>query len=245
MGYDMTWRRIDDSEREAVAEARVAWDAAVKARDALPREEAGTFDSAKAKELGDWDAHDAHNGRTERYRKAQDSVMAASRLMDDVHTSYFRLNIWGMGLYRELMLQLGMAFDDEPHPAWPKVEDYGVTNQQVWAVEDPNDHPQEYAAITPEVMQQVLAYQGEHERVLSWHGLEVPGLPLHKFGSNDGWIVLPVECEAAVRIWRKHKGLQSEAAVRARLGSDDAFAYWLTWIAFLEGGVTHNGFEVW
>ncbi|WP_146607611.1 hypothetical protein [Spongiactinospora gelatinilytica] len=236
---------MDDSEQEAVAEARNAWNAAVTARDTLPREEAGKFNPAKADEIGDREAHDAYDGRTARYREAQDAVMAASEAMGAVRKSYFRLNIWGMARYREVMHQIGMAFQDDPYPAWPKAEDYGITHEQVWAAENPKEHPAEFAAITPEIMDQVLAYQAEQDRVLSWHGKEMPGLPLHKFGSNDGWLVLPVECEAAVRIWRKQKGLRGEVLVRDKLGSDDAFAYWLEWIEFLQGAVTHDGFEVW
>jgi len=158
----------------------------------------------------------------------------------DTEKSYFRLNIWTMSRYLSLMLQLGMVFEDEPCPDWPDTADYGITDEQVWAVEWPEDFPQVHAAITPEVMGRVRDYRAARDRVLAWHSKEIPGIPLHKFSTNDGWIVLPAECRAAARIWRSAEG--GDALARSVLGDD--LSYWHKWIAFLVGAATHDGFEV-
>lgn len=246
MGYDMYWLRDRVGEEEAVAAARVIWDSAIRARDAIPREEMGRFigaEQAEARGL-DWDSHEAYEGRTERYRVAQDAVTAASDVMDKARQSYFRLNISGMAIYRDRMADFGMAFDDVPHPDWPKSEDYGVTNEIVWAVDDPQEYPEEYAKITPEQGKQAQACIAARDEILAWHGsADTPGIPLHKFSSNDGWIVLPAECEAAVRIWEqvvKERG--QDAALQAVGRRPD---YWLAWIEYLRGAARHGGFEVW
>lgn len=160
----------------------------------------------------------------------------------DADASYFRLNVWGMSLYAASMAQLGMAFHDDPHPPWPEVDDYGLTNEQVWAVEFPEEYPDEYASITPAVMEKAHALLAENERVRAWHGrADMPGIPLHKFGSNDGWIVLPDECQAAVRAWRAHVSANGEHVPALRA---EGLGHWRQWIAFLEGAATHEGFEV-
>jgi hypothetical protein len=246
MGYDMRWCRVDDAEREAVQEASKLFHEVVNLRDAIPRLEAGRFNRVRADEIGDWDAHEAYDGRTDRYRQAQDRVNAAYAAMRDAEKSYFQLNIWGMGRYRDLMTRLGMAFEGEPHPSWPKTENYGITDEQFWAAEDPEDYPEVFASITPEVMEKVLAYQAEHTRVLSWHGKEIPGIPLHKFSSNDGWIVLPAECEAALRTWQEYCGKHGAESALGRVGrAVRDTAYWLEWLEFLAGAARHDGFEVW
>lgn len=246
MGYDMRWCRVDDEEKEAVEIARKAFYAAAAERDALPKEEAGRFDSQRIDSVRDLDNPSLYIGRSDRYQAAQDKVLALSRQMDETNKSYFRLNIFGMGRYREFMYRLGMAFDDIEHPPWPKVEDYGVTHEEFWAVEDPEDYPDEIKALTPEKLQQVMAYQAERDRILSWHGkADTPGIPLHKFGSNDGWVVLPAECTAAVRIWEDHCTRRSRDAMLA--AANEALAdvdYWLKWIEYLTGAAAHGGFEV-
>lgn len=247
MGYDMYWIKKPEGEEEAVAAARIIWDAAIHERDQIPREESGRWNRAAAERLGDWEAHEAYEGRTERYAAAQDKVWAASAEMDKARRSYFRLNIHGMGIYRDLMDRFGMVFDDIPHPDWPKADDYGVTNEQVWATENPEDYPEEFASLTPEDMEKVNAVLAEKTRVLAWHGnADTPGIPFHKFSSNDGWLVLPAECEAAVRIWEmavKERGEDSVLAEVERFTKNTD--YWLAWIEYLRGAARHGGFEVW
>lgn len=242
MGYDMRWRKVDPSEKEAVSAARELFYAAVGERDQLPDGEQGTWRRGSA----DPDAHESWEGRTERYIQAQDKVEAAAREMDAAENSYFRLNIFGMGRYRNLMETLGMAFEDDPHPPFPKVEDHGTNWDDVEAVDYPEDHAgYEW---TDERLRAALKYREAVNAVLVFHGkADTPGIPLHKFGSNDGWIVLPVECEAAVRIWRDFVAREGEESavnfVSNALGEGRA-DYWAEWVKYLAGAVRHDGFEV-
>lgn len=245
MGYDMHWRKKDDSEEAAVAAARKVWDAAIAERNALPDGEQGQFNRAKFEAAGnDLDAHEVYDGRTGRYIAAQDKVMAASRAMDAAEQSYFRLNIRGMSLWCDVMYEPGMAFEDDEHPPWPKAEDYGLTQEQAWAAMDPEEYPG--TDLTPQMLEAGKRMNAENDRILAWHGkADTPGIPLHKFSSNDGWIVLPVECEAALRIYTAkldeigadtmHNFIGNKIGNRGR---------WAQWLAYLNGAITHDGFEV-
>jgi hypothetical protein len=244
-GYDMSWRRVDEAEEVAVAECRVLLGTACDARDLLPREEAGRFNRAKGDELGNWDAHEAFDGRTARFIAAQDQVDTAMSAMDDAQKSYFRLNISGMSRFAQLMGDLGMAFDDLPCPDWPDAEDFGLTDEQHWAFDCPEDYPE--VVLTDEQRVAAEKLRAENDRVLSWHGMaDTPGIPFHKFSTNDGWIVLPAECKAAVAIWARYCEDQGgeDKAVASIEGRVRNTGYWLKWIAFLDGAVKHDGFEV-
>jgi len=247
MGYDMYFVTRPAGEAEAVAALREVVNAAVAVRDQLPREEGGRLNPDRAREVG-YDAHEAYEGRTERYRHAQDQVMAALAEEAKAERSYFRLNVWGMGLFRDLMFNLGMAFEDEPHPEWPEVEDYGITYDDVRAVRYPEDYPDEVKALTTEDREKVDAFLAAQREVLSWHGkTDTPGIPLHKFGSNDGWLVVPAECEAAVKAWESYVADCGEAAAHAAISSrlgGRPVDRWLAWIEYLRGAARHGGFEV-
>lgn len=245
MGYDMHWRKKDIGEEADVAAARAVWEEAIAARNALPKSEQGTFNRAKAEASGgDWDAHGVRDGRTARYIAAQDAVMAASADMSAAEVSYFRLNVWGMGRACDLMAELGMTFADDPHPPWPRAENFGVTDDQAEAVRYP-----EYGGdvpLTDADRQAVGRYLAEHDRVLAWHGrTDTPGIPDHKFGSNDGWIVLPAECEAALRIYAAQLEELGQDAMHNLI--DNRFGsrgHWGQWLAYMNGAITHDGFEV-
>lgn len=246
MGYDMHWRKLGDTEETDVVAARAVWDAALAARDALPREEAGQFNVAKAKETGDWDAHEVYDGRTERYRSAQDAVMAASAAQDGARVSYFRLNITGMGLWYTAMRELGMVFDGPDHPPFPDVEEYGVNHDDVERVEHP-EHFTDAPPVDEETREKALRYIAAVDEVLTWHGAEIPGIPAHKFSSNDGWIVLPAECDAALRIYTaklNEVGQDSMHNLIDNLIGPGARGRWGQWLAYLNGAITHDGFTV-
>jgi hypothetical protein len=143
-----------------------------------------------------------------------------------------------MWRYACFMRRHGMAFDDQATPRWPEPARFGVTDDQVWAANNPQEYKDEFAKLTSEQLEKIKAYNAADEQVRSWHGMkDVPGIPLHKFSTNDGWIVLPVECRAAVEIWKK--------AGRPVPKASDGGKHWPAWIAFLEGAARHDGFEVW
>lgn len=138
MGYDMRWRKKDEAEASAVAAASDQFHAAVRDRNSLPEDEKGRFNMERAKELGDWDSHEVFDGRSDRYRAAQDRVSALADAMRDAEQSYFRLNISGMGWARGVMDQFGMVFEDpSDRPGWPKPEEFGTTYDDVDALECP------------------------------------------------------------------------------------------------------------
>lgn len=244
MGYDMRWRKAEAGEEAAVDALRAEWDAACNARDALPRSEAGVPVRARVAAGASLDSDDAYEGRTPRWVAAQDQVRAASRAIREAEKSYFRLNIGGMGRYMRLMDRLGMVFEDDPHPPFPEPEDFGTTWDDVYAAESPEEYPGHEC--TDGRLVAALKVKEASDAVLAFHGkADTPGIPEHKFSSNDGWIVLPVEAEAAVRIWREFVAAEGEekalAVVREHVGDT---GYWLEWIAYLAGAVRHNGFEV-
>lgn len=258
MGYDMYWRKKDDAEAAAVNAADDQFHAAVRERDQLPEGERGTMNMERVKrDRLDFDSHEAYDGRTARYAAAQDKVMAASAARYAAEQSYFRLNISGMGWARAVMERFGMVFDDPTLPDFPSPGDFGTDYDHVDAVKHPGDYPG--VMFTDEKLRAAVKYREALDGHLAWHGIEIPGIPLHKFGSNDGWIVLPAEAEAATRIWKTAFDEMGEDKARAivaggdspgnelSVSADDADRYWslwLRWIAFLAGSVRHDGFEV-
>lgn len=161
-------------------------------------------------------------------------------------SSYFHLNAFAMRPYANLMSRLGMAFEDEPEPQFPKPEEFGTTWDDLNAVQYPQDPPN--AGWTDSRLVAVLKFQEAVDGALAFHGkADIPGIPLHKFESNDGWIVLPVECEAAVRIWQKFAADEGEekalAIVTEELGERQVET-WAEWVAYLAGAARHDGFEV-
>lgn len=131
---------------------------------------------------------------------------------------YFRLNVWGMGDARQALFQIGIVRLADM-PPFPKAEDYGLDEYP-----DDDDNP---------------ASDDERrylEAVRQWkespHG-EGPGIPLYKFGSNDGWLVLPIEVQSGVRYADEHHP-------GWRDGLEDFVREFVVW---MEGST--EGFEVW
>jgi hypothetical protein len=79
-------------------------------------------------------------------------------------------------------------------------------------------------------------WQSSHEPA------DVPGIPLHKFCSNDGWHVLPVECKAALLAWHTWSTVNREK-VPSNL-DDDESEYWTRWLGYLRLAIDHGGFKV-
>lgn len=143
---------------------------------------------------------------------------------------YFRLNIHGMGWCVDEMAARGMVFDAGQPPAYPMPDSFGLAWELVEAVEYPEDCPD--AKLTDEQREAVGKYLAERDAVLAWHGPEVPGIPVHKFGTNDGWLVLPAECEAAVRLGRQSSPPAEYPDI------------WAKWLDYLERASRAGGFEV-
>lgn len=253
MGYDMNWRRKAQGEDEAVAAAQEAFHAAVTVRDSLPSGEAGTYDFEVARDRKlSMDDPAAYPGQTKRYQQAQEAVDAAYEELYTSRSSYFRANVWGMGTLRGIMMETGMAFEDTPHPPFPSVSDLGIEWDHVYAIREPGNsyYDDIRATMTNGQREQAQRFAEESDQVRSFHGkADTPGIPIHKFCSNDGWIVLPAECLAAAKIWDDWRGKVGEEAAHNfivnRVDSDgDAYAWWLRWVKWLRDAAQHDGFEV-
>lgn len=239
MGFDMFWKIKEDGEDEAIAMADLLVEEAARERNSLPEHERGRLNREKFAQVQDLDAHEVYDGRTDRYRAAQDKVLAKY----SANRSHFRLNIGGMSVMLHAMELVGMVFDDDPpYPPFPQAEDYGITDEQATVVE--------YGAhqdLASEVVDRVRAYTAALDTVLTWHGrADTLGVPAHKFSSNDGWHVLPVECQAAVHIYREwrenHEQGLGELLSAAGLGANPQL--WFDWVGYLDGAARHGGFEV-
>lgn len=165
---------------------------------------------------------------------------------------FFRLNVFGMGQYKEAMHALGMLhWSTGPgYNEWPDLG--GNPTEQQW-----RKHAE---ACLP---------------VLRDHRGGPPGIPSHKLSSNDGWIVTPEECTAAVQAYERatkgqvHQALNESVATEreddrgmatARLVLDKLTqagahyeekpdppiedTYWNEWIDYLRTAAKHGGFRV-
>jgi len=220
MGYDMRLRRIPDGEAEVVAVAREVCRKAVAARDAFPR-------SA-------YDTRDENSGYLRSSdpepNAAQLAVEAAYDALNKAERSYFRLNIWGMSRCCEYMNARGMLCQPGVSRQWPTCPDQ---NAYEW-VTYPDDRSH-LSEPTPEQIGAAEAYAAELDRLLAEHPGECPGIPVHKFGSNDGWIVTPPECTAA---------LGALALARGAGVVDPDEPWWPRWVEYLRLGAEYDGFEV-
>ena len=155
---------------------------------------------------------------------------------------YFRLNIWGMSRYREYMAERGMVFDAGQHPDWPDGD------EGLYELADRLRYPEYYTdkpPLTEDETRRAKEHEAANDAVLSWHGPETPGIPIHKFGSNDGWIVLPVECQAALGIYMaKLEEVGQDAMANLIDNKAGNRGHWAQWLAYLNGAITHDGFEV-
>ncbi|MFD4258207.1 hypothetical protein ACFWR9_11400 [Streptomyces sp. NPDC058534] len=147
-------------------------------------------------------------------------------------SGYFRLNIWGMSRYAQIMEQLGMIATDYPLAAWPEKPDC-IDWEDVSAVR----YPEDYEGDMP-VKPEAVAYAKTIDEHRAWHPDPPFGIALHKFGTNDGWLVTPEEIAAALESYRTH----SAEEVKALLGGN--VDHWLKWIAYLERAQRQGGFRV-
>lgn len=213
MGYDMSTRGTIPGEAEALAALNGPYTAALAARDArmalIGREAAqGSYQEGIDADKFLWGGTFA-NADPE-YAAAQAEVMRLSDEQDKARRSYFRLNVWGMARYRDVMEAVGMGFWAE-HPAWPDAEEFGFTTREHgWAAQEvmregngdlAYDHGYEGVTVTEDDLEKAKRWQAAVDNVRSAHPAEIPGIPLVKFTSNDGWVVTPAECRSALELF--------------------------------------------
>lgn len=152
-------------------------------------------------------------------QKAWDEAWRALAVAD---RSYFRLNVRGMSRCCNLMAELGMLTTQEA-PAFPRTREFGLED---WP-EDP-DEPKNDAE---------RSFLAACEAVCAFEPQPVLGIPVGKFGTNDGWLVTPAQIAAALEAHRD----APEAHKQPLVGDIE---WWPDWIAFLEYAQGRGGFRV-
>jgi hypothetical protein len=216
MGYDMSMVN-DPTDFAEMARVQELFNKAAEQRNALPADERGT---ATDPFNGPW------VGRSERYAAAQAEVDRYYKLLDETNVGYFRLNIWGMGIARQIMQERGMIHYEGDHPDWPLVEDFGFSSEnEYYEASEDDDRKMSYDAANRQV------------KVFS---PEVPGIPAWKFGSNDGWVVTPIDIGGAM-VRLRESGLSEVMPTYDGHTVD----WWPDWIEWMNLAAAHGGFEVW
>jgi hypothetical protein len=198
-------------EAEVVEALRGQWNAALKVRDTFPREAGGSYQEGVDSEDTRWSGKPFANADPG-YAVAQAEVLRISDEMDKARRSYFRLNIWGMARYRDVMDAVGMGYWAE-HPEWDGIGEY-PSQEHAWAAQEALSecngdveaalayaHGYDGVELTMELIQQARFDQEASDAVRRAHPGETPGIPLVKFTSNDGWLVTPVECSSALQLF--------------------------------------------
>lgn len=274
MGYDMHTVIKPEGEQRAVARIRAEWDEAIKVRDAFPKNEQGSYTNAEYDSGEAWDG--APRNASAAYRAAQHKAHDLYERMRETERSYFRLNIWGMGNVRRAMLAIGMAYEAADTGCdWPDIDWESPAGQVAEALDsgsfyanaDMDDLSERYRGgesdrewaeayfaryyggqtFSDMDLEQATGYVKTKDAILRDHPEGGTTIPVHKFGSNDGWIVTPDECLNALAAW--HQRTESErddALSSAGIDlNDPAWArLWRRWLDYLELAAHCDGFEV-
>lgn len=164
---------------------------------------------------------------------AEKAWKAGWKAYDDADRSYFRLNVWGMSHCCDVMASLGMLTGEEA-PRFPRLEEFGLDEYP----EGPADYDgEEQAKDEAELTDAGRRYLAAVDTTLTFEPVPVRGIPVGKFSTNDGWLVTPAQCEAALAAWNA----QPEA-VRGRIEGE--IKWWASWIAYLTYAQGRGGFRV-
>jgi hypothetical protein len=129
-----------------------------------------------------------------------------------------------MRMTREAMHALGMLDTGDFPYTWPNDADYGVTPAMWddWTGEPNEDTPKELNAFL------------DAQKAVTDRQREKPeGIPVHKLGSNDDWLVTPDEIASA---------LERYALSGEKLPG--GLSWWPDWIKYLRYAQDHGGFRV-
>ena len=151
----------------------------------------------------------------------QSTVEEAASRMSAAEPGHFRLNIWGMGQCRDLMGNFEMIYDSAPDAELGR-----LVNQ----VQSESDE-------TAEDLVDAYVRSGVASR---------PGIAMHKFYSNDCWVVTPMECVGALTQWRKwcdENDFDAELGVVVP-GGEELPEWWGEWLDYLSSAALHGGFRV-
>lgn len=224
MGYDMYL--VEKVECPDEAPAEVEWNAALAAREALTKP---TFPNWREEGI---EPFDANTWPDSEYKTAQLRVEAALDRKYAADLNYFRLNIWGMGRCVEIMARLGMVFDAERPGSmrWPEWDE--DVEHDPWECKVENcDHTTRARQIT------CAEFRRQNDAMLRWTPLDREGILSSKFGSNDGWIVLPTEIREALAIYYRQPN-ETRQTLEAEV------PWWTNWLGFMARAADNGGFRV-
>lgn len=178
--------------------------------------------------------------RTERYHALQSVVTAAMNEMYRTDVTYFRLNIWGMREASDVLSPLGMIHHYGNHPPFPQLPDIdgfdGCGMEVDGAYIELDEAPEKFPPAAHE-------YQRAHEDVLRFSP-EVPGIPGWKFGSNDGWLVTPIDIQGAIaQLVNAAKAACVEPAAMLASTAGDR-TYVVEFVEWMVRAIPRGGFRV-
>lgn len=157
----------------------------------------------------------------------------AWRALNLAEKSYFRLNITGMGRCCGFMDEVGMITGEDA-PGFPTPDEYGLDE---WP-DDPADYEgDERKAAEAKLTPSSRKFLNDCQATTDYEPQPVNGIPVGKFSSNDGWLVTPAQCRAAVDKWKT-------APLTAQRDIEAQADWWPSWIAFLDHAAERGGFRV-
>jgi hypothetical protein len=221
MGYDMYWVKKDSEDEAAYQKAHDAFYSAVQTRDAIPK-----YQEALRQE-------------------AQKVVEERSAAMYKAQRYYFRANIWGMQRLRDIMWRAEMIHDvaSDARPDHPRPEEFGLDDDVAWNMHDQHTYYAPKGEAEPVTDERYHKWRAAYDNWLTW-APEVPGMPIWKFGSNDGWVVTPIEILGALHKWGEN-GNPTPSSLGLDTGDEPGWdEWWALWIQYLIDAAQHDGFEV-
>jgi hypothetical protein len=261
MGYDMSIVGEPDTTAEQ-ERLQQQWNDLIKLRDAAiarltPAEEKDRNALFRANMLGEPTPDVTMTPTLTEVMNLQGQIEESSEKRNDLR-GYYRLNIWGMGICRELMAARGMLLDSDS-PFYRKAgavddeenervaeDDYEAMDEvrsqllEAWGDEAATSaiaaqaRPDLYKAAVHSLLQ--LRESGTPD------GTPLTGIPVHKFCSNDGWWVTPEECVAALKSHADYVAANNAGPPTNDQGQ--TIEWWETWLAFLERASKAKGFQV-
>ena len=152
--------------------------------------------------------------------------MTTAQSSGDEDADYFRANIWGMGLLRSAMQDAKVLDFDYENPQWPKLE------------REENETDDQYQE----------RYDEAAEPIISFRSTNPDLVPVGKFGSNDGWHVVPEECEIIANGLDKvksfvHRGYMTDPVIIEE--NSDRLRFVRDFSNYCRHAAKHGGFKVW
>jgi hypothetical protein len=274
MGYDMHFVTKPPEEAEMVAKLSAEFHKAAEERDALPEGDAGhpTTEMMLHDEIAP-DATPEYRAAQTRVHNAYILMRAAEKSYFQLNIwgmSRFAKAMYALGMAydssgpRSAWPEIPGGWESPVGHTHEALQDdslyvKGDDGEQTLRERAPEESDLEWARcyvehyypgdprlIEQEHVDEAKAYEAKRREHLSVHPGDAEGIPLHKLGSNDGWIVTPVESLQALSAWHAapHEHRQSVLREVGVTGDNQDESYWQSWLEFLETSTKFDGFEV-